>query len=121
MASGSPTVGRKLLWSIALPGLLAALLGLGHFWREARLATRDATHDEALVLAEFLGAAFRPPTPPRKPPPPPTPPRRSPRSPPPPPGLPPRPPSCASAPRPGAPAGPPGPGGGPRGPRRRRS
>ncbi|WP_434380697.1 diguanylate cyclase [Melittangium boletus] len=54
-----PSVGRKLLWSIALPGLLAALVGLGHFWWEARRATRDATHDEALVLAEFLGAAFR--------------------------------------------------------------
>jgi diguanylate cyclase (GGDEF)-like protein len=59
MASGLDTVGRKLLWSVALPGLLAAVLGLGYFWREARLAARDATHDEALVLAEFVGSTFR--------------------------------------------------------------
>jgi diguanylate cyclase (GGDEF)-like protein len=63
MASGLDTVGRKLLWSVALPGLLAALLGLGYFWREARLAARDATHDEALVLAEFVGSTFRLPPP----------------------------------------------------------
>jgi diguanylate cyclase (GGDEF)-like protein len=59
MALGFDTVGRKLLWSVALPGLLAALLGVGYFWREARLAARDATHDEALVLAEFVSSTFR--------------------------------------------------------------
>ncbi len=63
MASGLDTVGRKLLWSVALPGLLAALFGVGYFWREARLAARDATHDESLVLAEFVGSTFRLPAP----------------------------------------------------------
>ena len=46
MALGLDTVGRKLLWSVALPGLLAALGGVGYFWREAQLAARDATHDD---------------------------------------------------------------------------
>jgi diguanylate cyclase (GGDEF)-like protein len=59
MALGLDTVGRKLLWSVALPGLLAALLGVGYFWREARLAARDTAHDEALVLAEFVDSTFR--------------------------------------------------------------
>ncbi|MCY1076997.1 GGDEF domain-containing protein [Archangium lansingense] len=63
MALGLDTVGRKLLWSIALPGLVAALFGVGYFWREAQIAARDATHDEAMVLAEFIGATFRLPTP----------------------------------------------------------
>ncbi|WP_309897273.1 diguanylate cyclase [Archangium sp.] len=68
MALGLDTVGRKLLWSVGLPGLIAAVLGLGYFWREARLAARDATHDEALVLAEFLGTTFRLPAPAGSPP-----------------------------------------------------
>jgi diguanylate cyclase (GGDEF)-like protein len=59
MTLGLDTVGRKLLWSVALPGLLAALLGAGYFWREARLAIGEATHDEALVLADFFGATFQ--------------------------------------------------------------
>ncbi|HZI03503.1 MAG TPA: diguanylate cyclase, partial [Archangium sp.] len=63
MALGFDTVGKKLLWSVALPGLLAALLGVGYFWREAQIAARDATHDEAMVLAEFVGTTFRLPTP----------------------------------------------------------
>ncbi|WPB81095.1 diguanylate cyclase [Archangium violaceum] len=63
MALGLDTVGRKLLWSVALPGLLAALLGLGYFWREAQIAARDATHDEAMALAEFVATTFRLPTP----------------------------------------------------------
>jgi diguanylate cyclase (GGDEF)-like protein len=68
MALGLETVGRKLLWSVALPGLLAALMGVGYFWREAQLAALDATHDEAMVLAEFVGATFRLPTPEGQPP-----------------------------------------------------
>ncbi|PTL78278.1 diguanylate cyclase [Vitiosangium sp. GDMCC 1.1324] len=68
MALGLDTVGRKLLWSIALPGLFAALLGVGYFWREAQQAARDATHDEAMVLAEFVGTTFRLPTPEGMPP-----------------------------------------------------
>ncbi|HYO54235.1 diguanylate cyclase [Archangium sp.] len=68
MALGLDTVGRKLLWSVALPGLLAALVGVGYFWREAQLAARDATHDEAMDLAEFIGATFRLPTPEGQPP-----------------------------------------------------
>lgn len=68
MAFGVDTVGRKLLWSIALPGLLAALLGVGYFWREAQLAARDATHDEALELAELIDTTFRLPTPEGMPP-----------------------------------------------------
>jgi diguanylate cyclase (GGDEF)-like protein len=58
MALGPDTVGRKLLWSIALPGLIVALLGVGYFWRETQLAVRDATHREALALAEFVASAF---------------------------------------------------------------
>ncbi len=58
MALGPDTVGRKLLWSIALPGLIVALLGVGYFWRETRLAVRDATHREALALAEFVASSF---------------------------------------------------------------
>ncbi|HSP80608.1 MAG TPA: diguanylate cyclase [Myxococcaceae bacterium] len=63
MALGLDTVGRKLLWSIALPGLLVALLGVGYFWRGAQSAAKEATHDEALVLAEFIGATFQMPAP----------------------------------------------------------
>lgn len=58
MALGPHTVGRKLLWSIALPGLIVALLGVGYFWRETQLAVRDATHREALALAEFVASSF---------------------------------------------------------------
>ncbi|XXF75558.1 diguanylate cyclase [Myxococcaceae bacterium GXIMD 01537] len=58
MALGPDTVGRKLLWSIALPGLIVALLGVGYFWRETRLAVRETTHREALALAEFVASAF---------------------------------------------------------------
>ncbi|NVJ19295.1 diguanylate cyclase [Myxococcus sp. AM010] len=58
MPLGPDTVGRKLLWSIALPGLLVALLGVGHFWREARVAVQDATQVESLALAEFVASTF---------------------------------------------------------------
>ncbi len=68
MALGLDTVGRKLLWSVALPGLLAAVLGIGYFWRGARQAAQDATRNEALVLTEFIGTHFRLPTPQGKPP-----------------------------------------------------
>ncbi|MET0403936.1 MAG: GAF domain-containing protein, partial [Cystobacter sp.] len=53
---------------MAIPGLFAALLAVGLFWRQARLATRDATHDEAMVLAEFMEASFRLTTPAGQPP-----------------------------------------------------
>jgi len=58
MPLGPDTVGRKLLWSIALPGLVVALLGVGHFWREARVSVRDATQVESLALAEFVASTF---------------------------------------------------------------
>ncbi|TQF09007.1 diguanylate cyclase [Myxococcus llanfairpwllgwyngyllgogerychwyrndrobwllllantysiliogogogochensis] len=58
MPLGPDTVGRKLLWSIALPGLVVALLGVGHFWREARVAVQDATQVESLALAEFVASTF---------------------------------------------------------------
>ncbi|MBZ4333689.1 diguanylate cyclase [Corallococcus interemptor] len=58
MALGSETIGRKLLWSIALPGLVVALLGVGHFSREARQAVREGTHLEALALAEAVASTF---------------------------------------------------------------
>jgi diguanylate cyclase (GGDEF)-like protein len=58
MALGPHTVGRKLLWSIALPGLVVALLGAGYFWRETRRAVQDAAHREALALAEFIDSTF---------------------------------------------------------------
>lgn len=68
MALGRDTIGRKLLWSIALPGLVLALLGVGHFGREARQAVREATHLEALALAEFVASTFTLPQPPGAPP-----------------------------------------------------
>ncbi|MCP3142507.1 GGDEF domain-containing protein [Pyxidicoccus xibeiensis] len=58
MPLGPDTVGRKLLLSIALPGLVVALLGVGHFWREARVAVQDATQVESLALAEFVASTF---------------------------------------------------------------
>ncbi|MDY7224796.1 GGDEF domain-containing protein [Hyalangium rubrum] len=58
MALGPHTVGRKLLWSIALPGLIIALLGAGYFFREMRRAVQDAAHREALALAEFVASTF---------------------------------------------------------------
>jgi diguanylate cyclase (GGDEF)-like protein len=58
MAQGPHTVGRKLLWSIALPGLIVALLGAGYFWKETRRAVQDAAHREALALAEFVDSTF---------------------------------------------------------------
>lgn len=58
MPLGPDTVGRKLLWSIALPGLVVALVGMGHFWREARVAVQDATQVESLALAEFVASTF---------------------------------------------------------------
>jgi diguanylate cyclase (GGDEF)-like protein len=58
MALGPHTVGRKLLWSIALPGLIVALLGAGYLWREMRRSVQDAAHREALALAEFVASTF---------------------------------------------------------------
>jgi len=58
MALAPHTVGRKLLWSIALPALIIALLGAGYFWRETRRAVQDAAHREALALAEFIASTF---------------------------------------------------------------
>jgi diguanylate cyclase (GGDEF)-like protein len=58
MALGPHTVGRKLLWSIALPGLIVAFLGAGFFWRETRRSVQDAAHREALALAEFVASTF---------------------------------------------------------------
>jgi diguanylate cyclase (GGDEF)-like protein len=58
MALGPHTVGRKLLWSIALPGLIVALLGAGYFLREMRRSVQDAAHREALALAEFVASTF---------------------------------------------------------------
>lgn len=46
------------MWSIALPGLIVALLGLAYSWKETRQAVRDTTHREALALAEFVAMAF---------------------------------------------------------------
>ncbi|WP_164017003.1 sensor domain-containing diguanylate cyclase [Pyxidicoccus trucidator] len=65
MPLGPDTVGRKLLWSIGLPGLVVALLGVGHFWRESRVAVQDATQVESLALAEFVASTFSLPQAPR--------------------------------------------------------
>ena len=65
MPLGRDTVGRKLLWSIGLPGLVVALLGVGHFWRESRVAVQDATQVESLALAEFVASTFALPQGPR--------------------------------------------------------
>ncbi|MBU8900468.1 diguanylate cyclase [Corallococcus sp. H22C18031201] len=68
MALGPDTIGRKLLWSIALPGLVVALVGVAHFGREARQAVREGTHLEALALAEFVASTFTLPQAPGAPP-----------------------------------------------------
>jgi len=65
MPLGRDTVGRKLLWSIGLPGLVVALLGVSHFWRESRVAVQDATQVESLALAEFVASTFALPQGPR--------------------------------------------------------
>lgn len=59
MTLGFDTVGRKLFWSVALPGLLAALLGVGYFWHEAEPVVHgELTHTlgAALVAVLLLGA-----------------------------------------------------------------
>ncbi len=53
------TVGRKLLLSIALPSLIAALLGLWALWQRTDSAVRNATRDEAVTLAEVIAGSFR--------------------------------------------------------------
>ena len=58
MALGPHTVGRKLLWSIALPAVIVAFLGASYFWRETRRAVQDEAHREALALAEFVASTF---------------------------------------------------------------
>ena len=58
MALGPHTVGRKLLWSIALPGLIVALLGAWYFWHETRRSVQEAAHREALALAELVASTF---------------------------------------------------------------
>ncbi|EAU61993.1 diguanylate cyclase [Stigmatella aurantiaca] len=58
MALGSHTIGRKLLWSIAMPGFLVALLGAGYFWHETQQALQETSRDEALALAQFVTSTF---------------------------------------------------------------
>ncbi len=58
MNLGSHTIGRKLLWSIALPGFLVALLGAGYFWRETQQALEETSQHEAQALAEFVTSTF---------------------------------------------------------------
>lgn len=63
MALRFHSVGSKLLWSVALPGLLVTLLGAAGFWREARESAWEDTREEALGLAELVAGSFREPVP----------------------------------------------------------
>ncbi|MFZ5471293.1 MAG: diguanylate cyclase [Myxococcota bacterium] len=58
MALGLDSVGRKLLWGIALPAVLVAVGGVVFFWRQAERAVSEATRDEAVALAELLSTTF---------------------------------------------------------------
>ncbi|MBS1149829.1 MAG: diguanylate cyclase domain with sensor [Myxococcaceae bacterium] len=52
------SVGKKLLLSIALPTLALALVALGFLWQRTDQAVRQATHDEAVRMAELVAGNF---------------------------------------------------------------
>ena len=47
-----------MLLSIALPALVFLVGGVGLFWRQADVAVRNATRDEAIGLAELIATSF---------------------------------------------------------------
>lgn len=53
------TVGKKLLWGIALPATLVAIAGVSFYWREADSALREATQREAGALADLVATTFQ--------------------------------------------------------------
>ncbi|MHB8873924.1 MAG: GGDEF domain-containing protein [Myxococcaceae bacterium] len=58
MARGLNSVGKKLLWGIALPALVVAVAGVTFYWRQVDRAVRDSTRDEAAALAELISTTF---------------------------------------------------------------
>jgi diguanylate cyclase (GGDEF)-like protein len=53
------SVGKKLLVSIALPALIAAVLGVGFYWRRTDQALREGARAEAVASAELIAVSFR--------------------------------------------------------------
>ena len=52
------SVGKKLLLSIAVPTLALALVALGFLWQRTDQAVRQATHEEAVRMAELVAGNF---------------------------------------------------------------
>ncbi len=52
------SIGKKLLWSIALPGTLVALAGVGFYWLQAEKAVRTSSERQAVALAELISNTF---------------------------------------------------------------
>ncbi|MBL8953166.1 MAG: diguanylate cyclase [Myxococcaceae bacterium] len=52
------SVGKKLLWSLAVPALAISLVGVGVLWRRADHAVREATRDQVVGQADFLANTF---------------------------------------------------------------
>jgi diguanylate cyclase (GGDEF)-like protein len=52
------SVGQKLLFAIALPALLVALIGLSWAWRRTDNAVRSATQTQAVGIAQFVATLF---------------------------------------------------------------
>lgn len=52
------SIGKKLFWAIGVPGLLAAVVGVWLFWKQADTAVTDSSRDEAQALAELIASSF---------------------------------------------------------------
>ncbi|MBK7858610.1 MAG: diguanylate cyclase [Archangiaceae bacterium] len=52
------SVGKKLLWSLAIPALAISLLGVAVLWQRADHAVREATREQAVGQADFLATTF---------------------------------------------------------------
>ena len=52
------SVGKKLLFGIALPAAVIAVAGVGLYWRQMDQAARESTRDEAVTLAELMSSTF---------------------------------------------------------------
>ena len=53
------SVGKKLLLAIALPALVAAILGVGFFWARTDTALREGAQKESLAVAGLIATSFR--------------------------------------------------------------
>ena len=53
------SVGKKLLLAIALPALLAAVVGVGFFWSRTDRALHDGARADTLATAELVATTFR--------------------------------------------------------------